>query len=42
MFSRLMAQTETQLSALIQKSTVFHVLLIVNNQMQPRFVNFVI
>lgn len=42
MFSRLMAQTETQLSALVQKSAVFHVLLIVNNQMQPRFVNLVI
>lgn len=42
MFSRLIAQTGTQLSALILKSSLFHVLLIVNNQMQPQFVNLLI
>jgi len=42
MFSRLKAQTETHLSALVENSTVFHVLLIVNNQMHPWFTNLVI
>lgn len=37
-----MVQIETQLSALIQKSRLFHVFLLVNNQKQPWFVNLLI